>query len=606
MDRSALQSDASAEPCRLRILATSDLHMQLTAYNFITDTDAQTNGFAGIATLIEQARAEAHSQSAGCVLFDNGDLLQGSPMSDWLATQPVTAQHPVIACLNGLKYDAMGVGNHDLDYGVPYLRDVAAKLRLPMIASNLTARDISPLTPAALIPCAIPTPQNAPAQHLKIGVLSVLPQQTSLWNHHMLEGVATVQPAVDSLTAAIPALRAQGADLIVVLAHMGLEKNTDEDDTALPLAKIPGIDAMIAGHTHRRFPGYDHASAEGVDIEHSTVAQVPAAMPGHAGSDLAVLDLELAKDGAGKWHVTHHTCALRQNTPQTRPAQMVLAATQTAQQAVRSHLSGVAGQARQDLQNFFALVQPTPICELTAHAKARIAQADLCGMAEAKLPMIVATSAHTAGGRDGPQNFLHIPKGPILRRHLSGLNPFDNQIWAIRESGADVLKRLEQAATIFRQLSRDAPAQDLHNPTVPIYNFDTYFGLRYDIDPLQPPGQRIKNLRHGDAPVRPDQTFVIVTNQFRAAGGGGYAQLPAERVILRSNQRLEIGLIDVLANPEDSNWQHPAWRITPSSPVSATIETSPDALQHLHQIAHLSPHVGPTTAEGFVQLRVTF
>ena len=175
----------------------------------------------------------------------------------------------------------------------------------------------------------------------------------------------------------------------------------------------------------------------------------------------------------------------------------------------------------------------------------------------------------------------------------------------IRVTGAEVMRRLEQAATVFAQLTPNTPSQYLHNQAVPIFNFDTYFGLHYDIDPLLPTGQRIKNLRHGETPVLPNQQFVLVTNQFRAAGGGGYDPLPADHVILRSDQRLEEGLTEVLSKPCPSNWV-PPWRIAPSSPVSANIETSPDALQHLQQIARLSPDVGPTTAEGFVELRVTF
>ena len=600
-----MQTNASAEPCKLRILATSDLHMHLTAYNSVADKTAPTHGFAGVATLIEQARTEARDLSAGCVLFDNGDLLQGTAMGDWLAQHPVTAQHPVIACLNALEYDAMGVGNHDLDYGLPYLRAVAEQLHLPIVATSLNGEDLSPLTPAALIPCEIPATEHSPARHLKIGVLSVLPQQTALWNHHLLNGIATVDHALDALTAAVPALRAQGADLVVLLAHMGLEKNCEEDETALPLAQIPGIDAMITGHTHRRFPGPDHPKADGLDIEIGTVAEIPAMMPGHAGSDLAVLDLELAQNSDGSWLVAKHTCTLRQNTVQTPPARVVMTATESAKNALRRHLSEVTGQTPQDLHNFFALVQPTLICALTAQAKSQIARAGLKGMAESALPLIVATAAHTAGGRDGPHNFLHIPKGPVLRRHLAGLDPFGNQIWAVRVTGAEIMRRLEQAATVFAQLTPNTSSQYLHNQAVPIFNFDTYFGLHYDIDPLLPVGQRIKNLRHGEAPVLPNQQFVLVTNQFRAVGGGGYDPLPPDRVILRSDQRLEEGLTEVLSKPCPGNWV-PPWRIVPSSSVSANIETSPDALQHLQQIARLSPQVGPTTAEGFVELRVTF
>ncbi len=605
-DNPLMQSNALPEVHQLRILATTDLHMHLTAHNFVTDQTTQNPGFSGVATLIKEARAEAEHLHAGCVLFDNGDLLQGTAMGDWLARHPVTKDHPAVACLHALEYDAIGVGNHDLDYGLPYLREVATRLSPPVIASNLSAPDLSPLTPAALIPCTLPASGKHKPQTLQIGVLSVLPQQTALWNQHLLEGVAVVEGAVESLRRAVPALRAQGADLVVLLAHMGLDKDTDGADTTLPLALVPGIDVIVTGHTHRRFPGQDHAQAEGVNIKDSTIAQVPAVMPGHAGSDLAVVDLAMMQDRAGGWRVAHHKSELRRNTPTTHPARCVLDATARVAHRLRTHLSEVAGESAHDLQNYFALVQPTPICALTAQAKARIARIGLKGMAEAALPLIIATSAHTAGGRDGPHNFLHIPKGPVLRRHLTGLNPFGNQVWALRITGAEVRGRLEHAARVFCQLRLDAPAQNLHNPQVPMFNYDTYFGLRYEIDPLKPVGQRISGLRHGKTPVTPEQQFVLITNQFRAAGGGGYPQMPSDRVILRSTERLEDGLREVFAAPEPAPWEVSPWRIAPSKPVSATLETSPDALQHLHQIAQLSPHVGPTTAEGFVQLRVTF
>jgi 2',3'-cyclic-nucleotide 2'-phosphodiesterase/3'-nucleotidase len=606
MDRPVTQPAAAMTPRKLRILATTDLHMHLTAHNFVTDQTTQNPGLAGIATLIAQARDEARAQHAGCVLFDNGDLLQGTPMGDWLAEQPVSAQHPAIACLHALGYDAMGIGNHDLDYGLPYLQDVATCLRLPMVASNLKTQLLGPLQPAALIPCHIPATAQAPEHVLQVGVLSVLPQQTAQWNHHVLDGIAAIDRACDSLRDAVPALRAQGADLIVVLAHMGLDKNNDADDTALPLAQIPGIDAMIAGHTHRRFPGPDHDEAEGVNNTDSTVAKVPVVMPGHAGSDLAVLDLLVAQNGDGAWQVTHHMSELRRNTAQTPTAPSVLSATSPAETALRSYLSESVGEAAQDIQNFFGLAQPTAICALSAQAKAHIARSEMEGMAEAALPLVIATSAHTAGGRDGPDNFLCIPKGPVLRRHLSGLNPFGNHIWAVRVSGAQIKERLEHSATIYAQLRDDAPSQMLHNPLVPMFNFDTYFGLDYGIDPMAPLGVRIKDLRYGSAPVTPTQQFVLITNQFRAAGGGGYAPLPSDRVILRSARHLEDGLKAVFADQTTSAWDHFPWRLTPSRPVSATLETSPDALQQLHQIAPFSPHVGPTNAKGFVELRLTF
>ena len=601
-----VEAPGAVATAKVRLLATTDLHMHLTAHNFVTDQTTQNPGLAGIATLIAQARSEAAAQNSGCVLMDNGDLLQGTAMGDWLAHRPVTADHPAIACLHALGYDAVGVGNHDLDYGVPYLRAVAARLDLPMVATNLTATDLSPLTPAALIPCALPATLQTPARVLQLGVLSVLPEQTALWNHHLLDGVATVASATRCLRAAIPGLRARGADLVIVLAHMGLGQDNEENDTALPLAQIPGIDAMITGHTHRRFPGRDHTDTGGVNSLASTVDKVPVIMPGHAGSDLAVLDLTLHQDAGGNWCVVHHDSQLRSNAAGTHPAPAVLAATASTHEALRSHLSSVAGQAPTDLHNYFALAIPTAICAVTAQAKARLVRDALKNRVEGALPLIIATSAHTAGGRDGPQNFLHIPKGPVLRRHLTGLDPYSNQIWALRITGAELKTRLEHAASGFATLVPGRAEQRLRDPTVPIFNFDTIFGVTYVIDPTQPRGRRIVSLLHDGAEVAPDQSFVLVTNQFRAAGGGGYARMPADRVLLRSPLPLCDALTAVLADPNNPLWDQTPWRIKPAQNVTATLLTSPNATRYLADIAHLSPQVGPLTEDGFAQLHLTF
>ncbi|MFC6582894.1 hypothetical protein [Sulfitobacter aestuariivivens] len=116
---------------QVRLLATTDIHLQLMGYNYIADRPTPRHGLAGLATLINTARAEAQKENQLCMLLDNGDLLQGCAMGDWLARRPVAADHPAIAAMNALNYDAIGIGNHDLDFGLDYLRRVARQMHAP-------------------------------------------------------------------------------------------------------------------------------------------------------------------------------------------------------------------------------------------------------------------------------------------------------------------------------------------------------------------------------------------------------------------------------------------------------------------------------------------
>jgi len=108
---------------KIRILATSDVHMHLMPHDYFADEVRAGTGLEASAAHITALRREAQQNGASCLLFDNGDLLQGNPLADQIARMDWnnTDIHPVAALMNALEYDALGVGNHDLDYGVTYL-----------------------------------------------------------------------------------------------------------------------------------------------------------------------------------------------------------------------------------------------------------------------------------------------------------------------------------------------------------------------------------------------------------------------------------------------------------------------------------------------------
>ena len=605
---SRVAADGTAQ---LRVLATTDLHMQFMGFDYVNDSATARKGLAGIATLIHSARAEAEAQNRGCLLLDNGDLLQGSAMGHRLAQLPVQADHPAAAILNGLGYDALGVGNHDLDFGMPYLRDVAARLEAPVIASNLIGDNLAPLQKSAVISCTLPGSGDADDAVIRIGLLSVLPMQTAIWNSDRLKGHAQIELAADSLRSTIPELRAQGADLIIVLAHMGitsegLEGDAITSETALALAKLPGIDAMITGHTHRRFPGHDHAQGAGVHPARGTLSEVPAVMPGHGGSDLGVLDLTLRRNGAGQWQVISHVSGLRPNTSETPANPAIITAATPAHDALRRHLSVHIGTTSEDLHTCLSLVAPSSVGALSARACWLSVQRDLAGTPDAALPLLVAAPAHTSGGREGPDHYLRIPAGPVLRRHIAGLNPFSNQVWVVRITGAELLRRLEHAATVFARLRAGREPALLLRGETPAFNFETIYGVEYRIDPRQPAGSRISGLTREGAAVLPDDTMLLITDQFRAAGGGGFECIEDDRVVLRRKDTDEAAIAAALAGNAPSQWRNTApWTFANCGGLPAELATSPLAEHYLHEIAHMSPKIMGYDCSGFLRLKLT-
>ena len=593
---------------QLRLLATTDLHMQLLGHDYVTDKPMSHHGLAGLGTLVAQARAEAAAQGRACVLLDNGDILQGNAFGTWLAGQPVGPNHPVVAALNALRYDAIGLGNHDLDFGLDYLRAVLRHLDMPVVCSNLHHQGLGPVTEMAIVTCTDPN-EDDDSRPLRLGVLSVVPEQTAIWNRNELSDQAEVLPAQASLTRHAATLRAKGADIVVLLAHMGIVPDHGEQhavDNAVPLAQVPGIDAIITGHTHRRFPGTDHVNTAAVDPVNGMLWQRPAIMAGHGGSDLAVMDLTVKLTARDTWQVIGHVSGLRPNLPATAPCPAVVSACKEAHEKGRRHLAQPVGQIDQSLHNFFSLAMPTPTDTLIARAMARTARAALADTPDGALPVLACTAAHTTGGRGGPDHYVHIPKGIVRRRHLAGLAPYEDPIWAVRMTGLHLKNWLEHAAKVFNQHSPQGPILRLSDIAVPSFTFDTIHGLTYRIDPTQPVGHRISHMRHADQPVMAKDRFVMATNPFRAAGGGGFVASPPDRICLRSQISLTTALIDALTHPTDQPWQDVLpWRFDCGQAVNAILETTPEALEWLDDLRHLKPIPDGITPDGFARLRLT-
>ena len=102
---------AAGPVVKLRILETTDLHVNIFPYDYYRDAADDTVGLARTATLVKGARAEAKNS----LLFDNGDLIQGSPLGDFVAYRKGMKAgdvHPMVAAMNELNYDCGTLGNH--------------------------------------------------------------------------------------------------------------------------------------------------------------------------------------------------------------------------------------------------------------------------------------------------------------------------------------------------------------------------------------------------------------------------------------------------------------------------------------------------------------
>ncbi|MDK3073954.1 bifunctional 2',3'-cyclic-nucleotide 2'-phosphodiesterase/3'-nucleotidase [Sedimentitalea sp. JM2-8] len=628
-----------AEPCRppagararLRLLATTDLHMNLTSYDYYADRADPTVGLTRTATLIHQARTEAERDGRLVLLFDNGDGLQGSPLAEAAAADP-GKPHPLMRAFDQLHYDAIGLGNHDFNFGLKPLTQALEQAPCPVLNSNLSP--VSPESPPGFSPFALLDRTLRSGDRdwpIRIGVLSFVPPQTVKWDAHVLQGRIRADDIVESARRWVPELRSAGCDLILALAHTGFSSATDHPDlenAALPLAAVDGIDAVIAGHTHLRLPGPDHGGLPHVDPDRGAVHGKPAVMAGTFGSHLGIIDLELIASEDRKWRPAGFECTLRpivRRAPSGRagatvredPALVRLMADSHAR--TRALMDEPVGRVAQDLHSYFTFFAPDRALALVAAAQAAALRPLLAGSPAEDLPLLSAASPGKFGARSGPGFYTDVPAGEISLRNVADLHVFPNELAAVLVSGAQLLDWIEMSASLFRQVGPGKTGQDLVDTAMPGHDFDVMHGLCYQIDlsaPARffpdgtlrgPGGRRLRNVTCNGTPVQPDDRFAVALNSFRANGGGPFAALAgAERIKLPSLS-VRDAIRQFVAGPSGDEPLHrapPPWGFCPMAGASVAALTGPGAEAHLAELKPRGISVRGLTRDGFLELDI--
>jgi 2',3'-cyclic-nucleotide 2'-phosphodiesterase/3'-nucleotidase len=465
---------------RIRILVTSDVHGSIFPYSY-ADGSAQKKGYAQLYNLIEALRDE------NTLLLDNGDSLEGSPLSFFHYHTYPDKTAPVTAVMHAMQYDYINVGNHDFNYGEDALMIHFNNVGAPCITSNYLYKGV-PYGPNYVI---------REIAGKKIALIGVTTQYIPHWEtkEHLKESAFT--DAFETLKKNVAlAKKLEKPDYIIGLYHGGFERDlktgflseeeTGENEGYKMMSQIPDLDILLAGHQHISSCGtfrnivYTETEADGTEL--ACVDIYP---------DTNVIEPRLLR-GEGK------------DTP------AITETIQAEEQECQVWLDRTLGTTDVDLRVIDendARLHKTQLITFLNHVQMEVTGADIAATAlflfatgfDRSITMrnLVSTYVYP--------NTLVVKKitGKILREYLEK----DAEFWAITAQGAIGIDKFHDF------------------PTPQHYNYDMMDGIEYTIQVSKPIGQRIIALTRNGKEIQDEDEFTLCVNNYRASGGGNFTML---------------------------------------------------------------------------------
>lgn len=462
IERYILESQARPAPApkkgiSINILHTNDLHGSLLPQQVASDSTVDIGGGlrggeGAIASVIKKERETSKEQGAHFLLLDAGDMAMGSPISGMFKGEPV------IEVMNREGYDAATVGNHDFDWGAEPLMNMIQKATFPFVSANILDQEGKPLPKVS--PFVIKDLGD-----VKVGIVGVITDDTPrITSRDEVKKMKFADP-VETLKTTIPKMKQDGAEIIVVLSHAGL----DADKKIA--GQVDGIDVIIGGHSHDTI--HDPFLVSGTLI----------AQAGCGGKNIGKLRLQWSPEekkvtstGGGLIPII---------SDQINPDREIQGIIAKYQKKVDSLMNVKLGEVQDNLQ------QPSSGNETNLGNFITDVMRERTG---AQVALLNSGCIRA-----------DLVKGEVNYKDIYNMLPFDSKIVTLEMKGDDILKTLEQSAG----REKDKRLQ--------------VSGLQVICDSSQPEGNRLLEVKLANGEnLDTRKTYTVATIDYLSQGGDHY------------------------------------------------------------------------------------
>ncbi|GIN86581.1 2',3'-cyclic-nucleotide 2'-phosphodiesterase [Heyndrickxia sporothermodurans] len=486
---------------KLIILETSDVHGNVFPINYGTNKEADV-GLGKIATLIKNER----KNNENVLLIDNGDLIQGTPLTYHYARINHERPNPMILLANELQYDVAVFGNHEFNYGKDILAKAVKESHFPWMSANILNKETG--EPYFGQPYLIKEING-----VKIGILGLTTPYIPNWEQpENIEGMEFVD-AVTVTKKWVKFLRNdKQVDLVIVSYHGGFERDLETGEPTEVLTgenqgyqichEVEGIDVFLTGHQHRQIAG-------------NMINGVIVVQPGNNGICLGKVSLTIEKQD-GAWKCIDKASELI-SVAGVEADQALLEIVKEYEQATQEWLDQPIGKIEGDMvvkDPMHIRTNDNALIEFINHVQMEIADVDISNTA--------------LFDNQSPGLTEHVTMRGVVSNYI-----YPNTLKVIRITGNDIKEGLERSASYFQQYNGGEIEVNpsFTTPKPQHFNYDMWEGIEYIIDIRRPIGDRIVKLEYKGSPIEPNKEYDVVMNNYRAGGGGDYFMYKDKPVI---------------------------------------------------------------------------